>query len=186
MRYHDKPCREIHHDVAGSFRKNNSHRRAYLIKEFLLLEAFRNPWGEKIRTKTWFYCKKYKHYYGGLSMTEPLYFSLLFHVIYFERRLIVLNSSLIKPDTKWKFYSHWKLTTHFLPAMPRKYFSVRSHISCSSVDMWKKYFECMYLFIKVILLKLKMYHKKDVSLVVLISTNIKYFTSEDFFFINLS
>lgn len=26
----------------------------------------------------------------------------------------------------------WKLTTHFLPAMPRKYFSVRSHTSRSS------------------------------------------------------
>lgn len=27
---------------------------------------------------------------------------------------------------------HWKLTTHFRPAIPRKYFSVRSHTSCSS------------------------------------------------------
>lgn len=45
---------------------------------------------------------------------------------------------------------HWKLTTHFLPAMPRKYFSVRSHTSCSSGrderrhrDVWKDVQEYM-------------------------------------------
>lgn len=47
-----------------------------------------------------------------------------------------MNECVAAVFEKCKFYMltnlHWKLTTHFRPAIPRKYFSVRSHTSCSS------------------------------------------------------
>lgn len=38
-------------------------------------------------------------------------------------------SSAPELDHRGRRDLHWKLTTHFLPAIPRKYLSVRSHTS---------------------------------------------------------
>lgn len=123
MGYQGKAHQEIHHaaliqhwDIWRCGWKSQAHK-------------FKEHTGEHTSSKS-FFCLKHseipavrKHALKCkiISWEAHIRFWWLLHYA-----IVFLLLPVVKP------YLHWKLTTHFLPAIPRKYFSVRSHTSCSS------------------------------------------------------
>ncbi len=152
MWYQSKPHAEIHRaaliqhwDIQRSYRKSLLHKfsehtgertssKTFFCLKLSEIPVKRKKKGKKNKTTTWAHCLKQKQavLVDTVLCNTPFIPACPFLSFCFVFGVIAVSSSVMEFDNKESGDLHWKLTTHFLPAMPRKYFSVRSHTSCSS------------------------------------------------------